>query len=404
VPHSRELTAVVAARFASLAGTNMTTVALPWFVLATTGSTAKMGIVLACQTLPAFALGIPGGTVVAALGSRRSRVVGDALRAPLLAAVPILHATGHLSFPTLLVLVTAIGVFSVPYAAAASSLLPEIVGEDEQEVAHAQASLQVAIQVTGVVGPVLAGVLIPVIGAPRLLFLDAASYALSALVIVLFVHAGRRIVHAGRRRGVLAGVGHVFGDSVLASIVTVALVAHVGLAALFASLPALAFSEFHDARSAGVLFTADAVGAVVGSLLAVRLARRVKPLRLGVAGFVAMSAPLWLLTLGTSLPLAVVVMFLFGVGAPLGVAPISAVMTMRAPAEIRPQVVAAFLSITSAGTPFGALVAGYAIERSGFRITYAGIALAMTLATLLLVWCVRRVSAAPAAAPATSPS
>ena len=131
----------------------MTIVALPWFVLATTGSTAKMGLVLACQTLPAFALGIPAGRLVAALGPRRSLVLGDALRAPLLAAVPVLHWPALLSFPLLLVLVTAIGVFSVPYAAAASSILPEIVGEDASEVARAQAALQVAIQVTGVDRP-----------------------------------------------------------------------------------------------------------------------------------------------------------------------------------------------------------------------------------------------------------
>ena len=394
--------AILTARFISLTGTNMTMVALPWFVLATTGSTAKMGVVLACQTLPAFALGIPGGSVVAALGARRSLVLGDALRAPLLAAVPILHATGDLSFPMLLVLVTAIGVFSVPYAAAASSLLPEIVGEDEHEVARAQASLQVAIQVTGIVGPVAAGALIPLVGAPRLLYFDAASYAVSAAIVLAFVRAGHAVASAAGRRGVLVGVRRVFADSLLASIVTVALVAHVGLAALFASVPALAFRDFHDARSAGVLFTADAIGSVAGGLLAVRLARRVKPLMLGVAGFVAMSAPLWLLAIATPLPLAVGVMVAFGVGAPLGVSPITAVLTMRAPAEIRPQVVAAFLAITSAGVPLGAALTGWAIGQAGFRTTYAGIAAAMTLATLLLVWCVRRVSALPAAAPATA--
>src|SRR4051812_32680345 len=86
-----DMRAIVIARFVSLTGTNMTTVALPWFVLATTGSTVKMGLVLACQTLPAFVLGIPGGSVVAALGARRSLILGDSLRAPLLAAIPILH-------------------------------------------------------------------------------------------------------------------------------------------------------------------------------------------------------------------------------------------------------------------------------------------------------------------------
>ena len=393
--------AIVVARFISLTGTNMTTVALPWFVLATTGSTVKMGLVLACQTLPAFALGIPGGSVVAALGARRSLVLGDSLRAPLLGSIPILHAAGALSFPTLLVLVTLIGIFSVPYAAAASSMLPEIVGENEQEVARAQAALQVAIQVTGIVGPVTAGVLIPVLGAPQMLYLDAASYAVSALIVLAFVRGGR--VHPERTRGVFTGVRYVVGDSLLGSILTVALLAHVALAALFASLPALAYRDFHDARTAGVLFTADAVGSVLGGLVAVRLARRVQPLRLGIVGFAAMALPIWLLTLGTPLPLAVVVLFVFGLGGPLGVSPISAILTTRAPAAIRPQVVAAFLAISSAGTPLGAGLTGYAIAHVGFRTTYAAVAAAMTGATLLLVWCVRRATAA-ALVPATSPS
>lgn len=395
------LRTVVLARFVSLLGTNMTTVALPWFVLSTTGSTKKMGLVLACQTLPAFALGIPGGSVVAALGARRSLVLGDALRAPLLVSVPVLHAAGTLSFPILLALVTAIGVFSVPYAAASSSLLPEIVGEDDRQVARAQAALQVAIQTTGVVGPVVAGGLIPLLGAPQVLYIDGASYAASALIVAAFVRVGRAVPAAQRRRGALAGVRRVFADPLLGSIVTVALVAHVALAALFASLPALAFRSFHDARIAGALFAADAAGSVFGGLLALQLARRYDPLRIGIAGFALMSTPIWLLVAAHDVPLAVVVMFVFGLGGPLGVSPISALLTTRASADVRPKVVAAFLSITSAGTPLGAALTGYAIVGLGFAATYLTIAAALTFATLLLVWCVRESRLAVAA---TAPS
>jgi MFS family permease len=400
----RTLAAVVCSRFVSLTGTNMTIVALPWFVLATTGSTTRMGIVLACQTLPAFALGIPGGSIVSTLGPRRALVLGDSLRAPLLAAVPILHWLGVLSFPLLLVLVTVIGVFSVPYAAAASSLLPDIVGEDEREVSRAMAALQVTIQTTGVIGPLFAGLVIPLIGASSLLLLDGASYALSAAIVAIFVHVGRARPRAERVRGVFVGVRRIRADSLLASIVLVGLVAHVALAALFASLPALAFDAFHDARTAGVLFAADAIGSVLGGVAALALARRVQPLVLGVAGFAAMSAPLWLLTVGTRLPVAVAALFVFGVGGPLSVTPISAILTTRAPAAIRPQVVAAFLAITSAGTPIGAAGAGFAIERFGFRATYVGIATAMSLATVLIAYCVHRVREGPEALPATSPS
>ena len=396
---NRTLGAVVTARFISLLGSNMTLVALPWFVLSTTGSTARMGIVLACETIPAVALGVPAGDVVARIGPRRALVVGDALRAPLLAAVPVLSWLGALSFPLLLLLVTAIGVFSVPYAAASNAILPEIVGEDATEVARATAALQVAIQTTGVVGPILAGVLIPLAGAPSILLLDAASYAVSASIVALFVRAGRALARTARRRGVLVGVRQVRRDPVLASIVAAALAAHVGLAALFATLPALAFRTFHDARTAGVLFAADAVGSVLGGLLALALARRVQPMRLGVIGFAAMAGPIWILTVATSLPVAVAAMFLFGIGGPLGVSPISATLTTRAPAEIRPQVVSAFLAITAAGTPLGAAGAGLAIERIGFGATYVAIAATMTLATLLLWGSVRRTRRAPQPAP-----
>ncbi|HYA09752.1 MAG TPA: MFS transporter, partial [Gaiellaceae bacterium] len=324
---NRTLAAVVTARFISLIGTNMTLVALPWFVLSTTGSTAKMGLVLACQTIPAVVLGVPGGDVVARIGPRRALVLGDALRAPLLAAVPALSWLGVLSFPLLIVLVTVIGVFSVPYAAASNAILPEIVGEDESEIARATAALQVAIQTTGVVGPILAGVLIPLIGAPSILLFDAASYTLSAAIVAVFVHVGRALARAGRRHGVLVGVRQVRRDRLLASIVAAALAAHIALAALFATLPALAFRTFHDARTAGVLFAADAVGSVLGGFLALSLARRVRPMPLGVTGFAVMAAPIWILTAATSLPVAVAAMFLFGIGGPLGVSPISATLT-----------------------------------------------------------------------------
>jgi predicted MFS family arabinose efflux permease len=72
------------------------------------------------------------------------------------------------------------------------------------------------------------------------------------------------------------------------------------------------------------------------------------------------------------------------------------------PAPIRPQVVSAFLAITSAGTPLGAAVTGYAIAGVGFRPTYVGIAAVMTLATLLLALCVRRSRETADAVPATS--
>jgi MFS family permease len=376
--------ALVLSRAVSLTGTYTTVVALPWFVLATTGSTTRMGLVLACQTFPALVLGLPAGSLVSALGARRTMILADTLRAPLLALVPVLHWAGVLSFPLLLALVTVIGVFTVPYTAAASTVLPELVGEDEREVARATAALQVTIQTARIAGPLLAGVLIPFVGAANLLFVDAVSYLGSATLLALFVHAGKPVARDLRRRGFLVGVRYIRSDALLTAILLAALFAHVGLAALFASLPALAFEKFGDPKAAGLLFAADAAGSVLGGFLALWLARRVEQLRLGIVGFSLMCASVWPLVAFTPYAVVVALLFTYGIGSSLGVTPVSALLTLRAPPAIRAQVMAAFFSITAAGVPLGAGVAGWVIDRAGFRATYGGIAALLTLGTVLL--------------------
>ena len=144
------------------------------------------------------------------------------------------------------------------------------------------------------------------------------------------------------------------------------------------------------------------MSSVLGGLLALSLARRIKPMRLGVLGFAAMAAPIWLLSVATPLPLVLAAMFVFGIGGPLGVSPISAMLTTRAPVDIRPQVVSAFPAITSAGTPLGAAGAGWLIAWLGFGPTYACIASSLALATILLLLFVRRTRVVAEAIPAAA--
>ena len=139
---NRSLLALLAAELVSRGGSQMTFLALPWFVLATTGSPAKMGIVLAVELLPMALLGIPSGTLVTRIGARLTMLVADLARVPLMAALPILHSAGMLSFPLLLVLVAAFGCFNAPYFASQRVILPELLGNDEQTIAQASSVLE----------------------------------------------------------------------------------------------------------------------------------------------------------------------------------------------------------------------------------------------------------------------
>ena len=89
---------LLTAEVVSSLGSQMTYLALPWFVLVTTGSASKMGIVLGVELLPIGLFGIPSGALVGKLGARRTMMVADGARAPLMVSIPLLHSAGMLSF------------------------------------------------------------------------------------------------------------------------------------------------------------------------------------------------------------------------------------------------------------------------------------------------------------------
>src|SRR5947207_14929255 len=111
----RRLAALLAAEVISSTGTQMTWIALPWFVLRTAGSPQHMTWVIIAEILPVAVLGFWGGAIAGRLGTRRTMLACDLARVPLFAAIPVLHAAGLLPFWALLLIVATTGVFLAPY-------------------------------------------------------------------------------------------------------------------------------------------------------------------------------------------------------------------------------------------------------------------------------------------------
>ena len=195
---NRGLLALLVAEVVSRLGSQMTFLALPWFVLVTTGSPTKMGIVLAVELAPVALLGIPSGTLVSRFGARKTMLVSDLARVPLMAALPILHAAGDLSFGVLLAFVAAFGCFAAPYFASQRVILPELLGSDQRVISQANSVLEGASQTSVLLGPPLAGVLIATLGAANVLYIDAATFAFS-FVVRAAVRAGAQAWRCGAR-------------------------------------------------------------------------------------------------------------------------------------------------------------------------------------------------------------
>src|SRR5688500_15364517 len=167
----------------------MSVVALPWFVLETTGSPGRMSAVLAAEAAPLALFALVSGRVATRLGARGTLLACDAVWAPATTAIPLLHYAGALSFEVLLVLAFVTGIPWAAHYGAQSALVPELLGEEAPRIAKANAVFQTASRTTYFAGPAIGGALLAVAGAPALLLIDAATFALSFALVVAFVPA-----------------------------------------------------------------------------------------------------------------------------------------------------------------------------------------------------------------------
>jgi MFS family permease len=388
---NRSLAAILVAELVSLTGSSMTYVALPWFVLVTTGSTARMGWVLAAELLPVGLLGILAGSVIARLGAKRTMNIADAARVPIMAAIPILHWTGNLTLAWLLGCTFLLGCFMAPYYSSSRLILPEVLGEDEQLVAQGSAFVQGANQLTQLGGPILAGVLIAWLSAPAVLLIDAATYAVSFVVILVFVRAGKRVPGDESSRGVFAGLRYVLHDKLLGPMMAAAAFINFVAQGLIAMLPVLAVRRFDaDPKIVGFFFAAFGAGALAGSIVASQIVRKVPLLRLAALGILGMAVPLWLLALDLPWPTVLAVLAAFGFCAPLVNAPLLGILTVRPPEALRPKVITAVMTISVVIGPLGFLAVGQALQYVGMTVVFLAIAAGFTAGAVAFAAALRR--------------
>ena len=382
---NRSLLALLAAELVSRLGSQMTFLALPWFVLVTTHSPAKMGIVLAVELLPTALLGVPSGTLVSRFGARLTMLGADLMRVPLMASLPILHAAGLLSFPLLLVLVAAFGCFNAPYFASQRVILPELLGSDEQTIAQANSVLEGATQTSSLLGAPVAGVLIATLGAANVLYVDAATFAFSFLTVLLFVPRRERVDTPEEAGGVLSGMSFLLRDALMGPLASVIILLNALGQMLSASLPVLAFQRYGDAKVGGWLFASYGLGGLVGTALAFQLVKKFAPLILASLGALGFALPLWVLVPHVPLAPMLVALALTALCGPLINAPMLGVITTRTPAALLPKVMTAIVTLATIAGPLGLLAAGALLEHEGLMATFAVIAGGMTAAAVVFV-------------------
>jgi MFS transporter, DHA3 family, macrolide efflux protein len=163
-------------------GDSMNKVALLWFVYDLTGSTFKMTMIGLLQTIPPLAFGPLFGVYLDRMKKKPVMIWVDLIRTGLVVLIPLLYTMEALTLELLYILVFATSIVSTMFGPALASAVPLIVRRTQLTAANAL--IQSTTNVGLLIGPAVSGIGIAMLGAHNVLYLDAATFLVSALCLM----------------------------------------------------------------------------------------------------------------------------------------------------------------------------------------------------------------------------
>ncbi len=367
----------------SYLGDILTLLAIPWFVLQTTGSVVQTGITGFCETLPMVFSSFFGSALVDRLGYKRTSVSGDVLNGLTVLLIPLLYHTIGLAFWQLLALVFVGGLLRSPADTARFAMVPDLAALAQMRLERANAWMDGVRRLANFLGGPLAGVLIALIGTSNLLWLDAISFACSALLIGLSIPPIASHHKPGEEQPARRGYFAELGEGVR---FIVCLITNLIDAANFAVVqPAYIMQTYHSALPMGLLVAALGGMAFVGTIIFGTIGHRFpRRLTFGISFTIGGALRFWFLLI-PNLPVVIGWYALAG----LAIGPINSlidtVLQERTPPALRARVWGVLSAGTMAGIPLGTFASGFVITWIGLRATLLAMGALYLLATLSIL-------------------
>lgn len=373
------LVGVLTAMAVSLTGTRVSAIALPWFVLVTTGSATQTGLVAFCEMAPYVVVKAFTGPLVDRAGPRTISWTTDLISAVAAVAVPVLHAADRLSFPLLLALVALIGAARGPGDLAKDVMVPEAADHARVPLERAAAFAGVTERLASTVGPAAGGALIALLGPLPGLTVNAACFAIGSVIIALVLPQGmgRAAEHVpspaeestepGYWRRFGQGFTFLRGEPLLFTIMGMVAITNFLDAAFSAVLlPVWAKESGNGPSAIGLCASAGGLAAIGGSLIAAAVAHRMRRRLVFFGAFLLAGAPRWLI-LASPAPLwtVVLVFALGGFGGGFLNPILAAVSYERVPRRLLGRVKALSGALSWSGIPLGGLIGGAAVASFG---------------------------------------
>lgn len=390
----------------SSVGDRITFVALPFAVLSISDSASSVAVVVAAQTLPFALLALLAGVVADRRDRRRIVLTSDLVRAATQATAAALLLAGAAEVWHLVVLAAIFGAADAYFLPATQGMLPQLVGTPRLQEAAALKGIVDSSSM--VLGPVVAGLLIALLGVGGALAVDAATFVVSfACLVGVRPDPVRRAVREGPAQTLLDGLREGFAEVrarrwLTAGLAGLSAYTLIVLPAVFVLGPVLAEREYGGAESWAVVSACFGLGSLAGNALALRW-RPERPMVV-VAGSLAL-ASCQAAIFGSGLPLGAIAALeaVAGVGVALAFTIWDSSLQEQIPEDRLSRVTSYDFFLSIGLSAVGAAVAGPLAEEVGLQPVLLGMsALGVPLALLLLTVPSVRTLRRPRAVPGTS--
>lgn len=364
---NRDFSTLLVSQSASVVGDAVSATALPLLVLALTGSGLAMGIVGAINTGADFVVGTFAGAM-ADRGDRKRMMFGaDLGRALFTALIPLSDLVHGPTMVVILLVSAPLAILRGFFRAGYLASMPNLVGRSQ--LARGNGILETAYSASFIAGPAIAGFLVTVIGPGPTLAVDAASFAISSIGLLLI----RRELKAPSDRpdsrivdDIREGIVYVARHPVLRTVIllfatTSAMLAPVGAAMTFRVVRDLGQSP----GVFGLTLTGLGVGTLVGSLFATRLGPGTNVARVLVLAVLLIGGALIGAAAFGSLPLLVAMTALSGAGEAALVVVYVSVRAANSPDELVGRIASTARVMALGLMPIGSLVGGILIDTVG---------------------------------------
>jgi MFS family permease len=246
-------------------------------VLVLSAGPLQMALLVVSASLAVLLVGLFAGAWVDRLRRRPLLIWADVIRAVLLFSIPAAYLAGVLRIEQLYLVVFLEGCLGALFDAAYPAYVPSLIGVDR--VIEGNSKLATSSSLAEIGGPGLAGGLVQAIGAPLAVLVDAISFVVSAISLVLI--RGREPQRPPQtsatpiRLEILEGLRLVRRHAVLVPLTLRSIIAHVAGSFYGVLYTIYLIEELHlPPLLLGVVVSAGGVGSLVASFFASRVIAR----------------------------------------------------------------------------------------------------------------------------------